>query len=112
MSTQKILDNITNSALRIQVFKSLKDLNGLMSKLNVSSDYKTQALIDALTDHPLDLDVDEPVEPQTKIKKFLSKGHKHDQAVHELWNSDRTEYWFWIMSKPFPKIHVKMSKLK
>lgn len=79
MSTQKILDNITNSALRVQVFESLKDLNSLMSKLNVSSDYKTQALIDALTDHPLNLDVDEPVEPQTKIKKFLSKGHKSDQ---------------------------------
>lgn len=79
MSTQKILDNITGSALRVQVFKSLKDLNGLMSKLNVSSDYKTQALIDALTDHSIDLDVDEPVDPQTKIKKFLPKGHKSDQ---------------------------------
>lgn len=79
MSTQKILDNIAGSSLRVQVFKSLKDLNGLMSKLNISSDYKTQALIDALTDHPLDLDVDEPVDPQTKIKKFLPKGHKSDQ---------------------------------
>ena len=79
MSTQKILDNITNSALRVQVFKSLKDLNSLMSKLNVSSDYKTQALIDALTDHPLNLDVDEPVDPNTKIKKFLERGHKTDQ---------------------------------
>lgn len=79
MSTQKTLDNITGSMLRLQVFKSLKDLNSLMSKLNVSSDYKTQALIDALTDHPLDLDVDEPVDPQTKIKKFLPKGHKSDQ---------------------------------
>ena len=43
---------------------------------------------------------------------IYARGYKHDQNVHELWNSDRTEYWFWIMSKPYPKIHAKISTVK
>lgn len=43
---------------------------------------------------------------------IYTRGHKHDQTVHELWNDDHTEYWFWIMTKPFPRVHAKISTVK
>ena len=43
---------------------------------------------------------------------IYARGYKHDHSVHELWNKDHTEFWFWIMSKPFPKVHAKISTVK
>lgn len=43
---------------------------------------------------------------------IYARGYKHDPNVHELWSKDRTEFWFWIMSKPFPRVHAKMSKIE
>lgn len=42
---------------------------------------------------------------------IYTRGYKHDPNVHELWSKNKDEYWFWINSKPWPKIHVKMSKI-
>lgn len=43
---------------------------------------------------------------------IYARGYKHDPNVHELWSKNRDEYWFWIMSKPFPKVHAKISTAK
>lgn len=40
---------------------------------------------------------------------FAQAKDRGDTNVHELWSNDMDEYWFWINSTPWPKIHVKMS---
>lgn len=45
-------------------------------------------------------------------KIFSQAKDRGDEDVHELWSNDKDEYWFWISSTPFSKIHVKMSSLK
>lgn len=45
-------------------------------------------------------------------KIFAQAKHHGDTSAHELWSANHDEYWFWISSTPFSKIHVKMSKLK
>lgn len=45
-------------------------------------------------------------------KIFSQAKDRGDEDVHELWSENRDEYWFWMNSTPYPKIHVKMSKLK
>lgn len=50
------------------------------------------------------------VGPYHKI--FSQAKHHGDTSAHELWSNDKDEYWFWISSTPFSKIHVKMSSLK
>lgn len=62
-----------------------------------------------------DTEAEALVEFEDFVKGYHSiytRGHKHDQAVHELWNKDHTEYWFWINSKPWPRVHAKMSTTK
>ena len=45
-------------------------------------------------------------------KIFAQAKHHGDTSAHELWSANHDEYWFWISSTPFSKIHVKMSSLK
>ena len=45
-------------------------------------------------------------------KIFSQAKDRGDEDVHELWSNDKNEYWFWMNSMPWPKIHVKMSRLK
>lgn len=47
------------------------------------------------------------VGPYHKI--FAQAKERGDTNAHELWSNDKDEYWFWISSTPFSKIHVKMS---
>lgn len=56
------------------------------------------------------LDFESFVGPYHKI--FSQAKHHGDTSAHELWSNDKDEYWFWISSTPFSKIHVKMSSLK
>ena len=56
------------------------------------------------------LDFDNFVRPYHKI--FSQARHHGETSAHELWSNDKNEYWFWISSTPFSKIHVKMSNLK
>lgn len=41
-------------------------------------------------------------------KIFSQAKDRGDEDVHELWSNDKDEYWFWINSTPWPKIHVKI----
>ena len=62
-----------------------------------------------------DTEAEALVEFEDFVKSYhliYARGYKHDPNVHELWNKDRTEFWFWIMSKPFPKVHAKISTAK
>lgn len=62
-----------------------------------------------------DTEAEALVEFEDFVKSYhliYARGYKHDTNVHELWNSDRTEFWFWIMSKPFPRVHAKISTVK
>ncbi|UXE90188.1 hypothetical protein [Limosilactobacillus reuteri] len=43
---------------------------------------------------------------------FSQAKNRGDEDVHELWSANHDEYWFWMNSTPWPKIHVKMSNLK
>lgn len=45
-------------------------------------------------------------------KIFSQAKDRGDTSAHELWSNDKNEYWFWMNSMPWPKIHVKMSSLK
>lgn len=54
------------------------------------------------------LDFESFVAPYHKI--FSQSKHHGDASAHELWSANHDEYWFWISSTPFSKIHVKMSK--
>ena len=45
-------------------------------------------------------------------KIFSQAKDRGDTTAHELWSTKHDEYWFWISSTPFSKIHVKMSNLK
>lgn len=40
---------------------------------------------------------------------FAQAKDRGDTSAHELLSNDKDEYWFWISSTPFSKIHVKMS---
>lgn len=42
---------------------------------------------------------------------IFAQSRSRDKTTHELWSKNKDEYWFWINSKPWPKIHVKMSKI-
>lgn len=44
--------------------------------------------------------------------KIFAQSRGRDKTTHELWSANRDECWFWMNSTPYPKIHVKMSKLK
>ena len=54
------------------------------------------------------LEFDSFVGPYHRI--FAQSKHHGDASAHELWSANHDEYWFWISSTPFSKIHVKMSK--
>lgn len=41
-------------------------------------------------------------------KIFALAKDRGDTSAHELWSADHDEYWFWISSTPFSKIHVKL----
>ena len=43
-------------------------------------------------------------------KIFYQAKHCGDTSAHEAWSANHDEYWFWLSSTPFSKIHVKMSK--
>lgn len=84
---------------------------------------KTKVLftIDNKMDHHWQFkqDYDTEAEAMADFEDFIkgyhsiyTRGHKHDPNVHELWNKERTEYWFWIMTKPFPRVHAKISTVK
>lgn len=47
------------------------------------------------------------VGPYHKI--FAQAKERGDSNAHELWSAKRDEYWFWMNSMPWTKIHVKMS---
>lgn len=64
----------------------------------ISPSYKNQA--DAL------LDFERFTGPYRKI--FAQAKDRGDTSAHELWSNDKNEYWFWISSTPFSKIHVKI----
>lgn len=53
------------------------------------------------------IDFESFVGPYHKI--FAQAKERDDTSAHELWSNDKDEYWFWISSTPFSKIHVKMS---
>lgn len=65
----------------------------------ISPSYKNEA--DAM------LDFQRFTAPYHKI--FAQAKDRGDTSAHELWSNDKDEYWFWISSTPFSKIHVKMS---
>lgn len=65
----------------------------------ISPSYKNEA--DAM------LDFQRFVGPYHNI--FAQEKERGDTSAHELWSNDKDEYWFWINSTPWPKIHVKMS---
>lgn len=52
------------------------------------------------------LDFESFVAPYHKI--FSQAKDRGDTTAHELWSTKHDEYWFWISSTPFSKIHVKM----
>lgn len=40
---------------------------------------------------------------------FAQAKERGDTNAHELWSANHDEYWFWISSTPFSKIHVKIN---
>lgn len=61
-----------------------------------------------------DTEAEALVEFEDFVKSYhliYARGYKHDHNVHELWSKNRDEYWFWIMSTPYPRVHAKMSKI-
>lgn len=41
-------------------------------------------------------------------KIFSQAKDRGDTSAHELWSANHDEYWFWMSSTPFSKIHVKI----
>lgn len=39
---------------------------------------------------------------------FAQAKERGDTNAHELWSANHDEYWFWMSSTPFSKIHVKI----
>lgn len=64
----------------------------------ISPSYKNEA--DAM------LDFQRFTAPYHKI--FAQAKDRGDTSAHELLSNDKDEYWFWISSTPFSKIHVKI----
>lgn len=52
------------------------------------------------------LDFERFTGPYRKI--FAQAKDCGDTSAHELWSANHDEYWFWISSTPFSKIHVKI----
>ena len=52
------------------------------------------------------IDFERFVGPYHKI--FAQAKDRGDTSAHELWSNNKDEYWFWINSTPWPKIHVKI----
>lgn len=45
-------------------------------------------------------------------KIFSQAKDRGEEDVHELWSNDKNEYWFWMNSMPWSKVHIEMSTLK